>query len=328
MIITRTPLRIPLGGGGTDLPTYYSRYGGALLGAAIDKYVYITINRRFEESIRVSYSQTEIADSVDEIKHPLVREALKLLRLSHSLEIVSIADLPANTGLGSSSSFTVGLLHALHALKRESVGPQQLAEEAFHIEVERLGEPIGKQDQYMAAYGGVTALQIACSGTVAARHLPLPEDVMQQFESDVMLFYTGIKRGAGDVLVDQSQAVTRGDEEVAQSLHEIKAIGRQVEEALIDGDVTRFGALLHQHWLTKKRMSAKISSDHIDRWYDLALQHGATGGKLMGAGGGGFFMFHVRNGDKARLRKALAVEHLRETRFAIEREGSKVMLNV
>jgi len=327
MIVTRTPLRIPLGGGGTDLPAYYSRYGGFLVSAAINKYVYIVVNRRFEDSIRVSYSKTEIVDRLEEVEHPIVREALKLLGLGPGLEVVSIADLPANTGLGSSSSFTVGLLNALHTFKREGVTPQQLAEEAFHIEVEILGEPIGKQDQYMAAFGGITSLQIATDGAVKAMPLPVAEEVAEQLENDVMLFYTGIKRSAGEVLRGQSQAVSRGDGEVSQALHAIKAIGWQVMEALLAGDLLRFGELLHRHWQVKKRMSAKISSDHLDRWYELARRNGAIGGKVMGAGGGGFFMFYCNGSDKAQLRKALAAEGLREMRFALEREGSKVLVN-
>lgn len=328
MIVTRTPLRIPLGGGGTDLPSYYSRYGGLLVSAAINKYIYIVVNRRFEDSIRVSYARTEIVDRIDELEHPIAREALTLLEMGCGLEIISIADLPANTGLGSSSSFTVGLLHALHAFKRESVSPQQLAEEAFHIEVERLREPIGKQDQYAAALGGVTCLRIATDGVVEATQLPIVEEVIQQFENDVMIFYTGVKRAAGEILAGQSQAVSNGHGETTGALHEIKAIGENVREALLAGELLRFGHLLQRHWEAKKRMSDRISSGHLDRCYELARENGAIGGKVMGAGGGGFFMFYCDGADKARMRRALTAEGLREMRFAIEPEGSKVLVNI
>lgn len=328
MIITKTPLRIPLGGGGTDLPSYYSRHGGFLVSAAIDKYIHILVNRRFEDNTRVSYSKTEIAESVDQIEHPIVREALKFLGVGPGLEIISIADLPANTGLGSSSSFTVGLLHALHALKGESVSPQQLAEEAFHIEVERLGEPIGKQDQYLAAYGGITALEIDRDGSVCAGPLTVSEEVVERLENDLLLFYTGVKRKAGDILIGQSKAASEGKGEVTGALHEIKGIGRQVMQTLRDGDLLRFGELLHLHWEVKKQMSKKISSNHLDRWYDLARQNGAVGGKVMGAGGGGFFMFYCNGNDKDHLRRVLSAEGLRCLRFSLAPQGSKVMVNL
>ncbi len=328
MIITRTPMRIPLGGGGTDLPSYYQRYGGLLVSAAIKTYVYITLNRRFEDNIRISYSRTEIADTVDAIEHPIVREALRLLELGPGLEIVSIADAPANTGLGSSASFTVGLLLALHAHKREHPSPQQLAEEAFEIEAIRLHEPVGKQDQYIAAYGGVTSLEIACNGCVTARPLAVSAESIHQFEHEVMFFYTGIQRRAGDVLMQQSQALSGGNCDVATAMHEIKAIGYEVAAALQKGDLQRFGELLDAHWQVKKRTAGNMTSRTIDAWYDIARRHGATGGKVMGAGGGGFLMLYAPSGDKTRLRSVLSTAGLREVRFAIEPEGAKVMLNI
>jgi len=328
VIVSRTPLRISLGGGGTDLPSYYRCYGGFLVSAAINKYVYITVNRRFEDSIRVSYSRTEIVDCVEEIEHPIVREALKLLHLDHGLEIVSMADLPSNTGMGSSGSFTVGLLQALHAFKRETVAPEQLAEEAFHVEAELLGEPVGKQDQYIAAFGRITSLEIDPQGRVAVTPLELREEVIEQLESDAMLFYTGIQRRASDVLGDQQQALSEGQADVAQSLHEIKAIGREVAAALQAGNLTHFGELLQAHWEAKKRTSAKISSSEVDRRCELARENGALGGKLMGAGGGGFLLLYCPNDHKAQLRKAMGAEGLKELRFAVDHDGSKVIVNV
>ncbi len=328
MIVTRTPLRIPLGGGGTDLPSYYQKHGGFLVSAAINKYVYIFLGSRFEESMRISYSTTEIVDAVDEIEHPIVREALKLTELGPGLEIVSMADMPANTGLGSSGSFTVGLLLALHTYKRETVSPQELAEEAFYIEAERLDEPVGKQDQYAAALGGITRMKIDAEGCVDATRLKLRDDVIEQLESDAMLFYTGIQRSASDVLDDQKNALSNGSTMVADSLHTIKKIGQDIARCLQEGDLIRFGELLHEHWEAKKGTSALISSSDVDRWYEIARQSGAIGGKLMGAGGGGFFIFYCPNGHKAQLRRAMIAEGLKEMRFAVDHDGSKVVVNI
>lgn len=328
MIITRTPMRIPLGGGGTDLPSYYSRHGGFLISAAINKYVYISLNKRFEDSIRISYSRTEIVDCVEDIQHPIVREAMKLLGLDGGIEIVSIADVPANTGLGSSSSFTVGLLNALHAYKREHPPPQALAEEAYHIEVEILGAPIGKQDQYVGALGGITCLDIARNGMVTVIPMALSDHVVHELESNLVLFYTGIRRNASEVLGEQSRAVQAGEEQVTAAMHTIKEIGREVKAALERGNAHRFGELMDIHWGTKKQLSPSVSANEIDRWYEIARSNGAVGGKVMGAGGGGFFVFYCENGhDKQSLRKALASEGLKEMRFAIDFEGTKVMMN-
>ena len=327
MIVTRTPFRVPLGGGGTDLPSYYSRHGGFIVSAAINRYVYIMLNRRFEDNLRVSYSQTEIADCAERVEHPIVREALKFVGIDRNLEIVSIADLPANTGLGSSCSFTVGLLNALHALKREHVPLDELAEEACHLEIERLGEPIGKQDQYMAALGGITCLEIDREGGVRAQPLRIPDDVVQELENSVMVFYTGIQRRASEVLSGQSRAAEEGDPRVVAALHMIKEIGRDIKDALELGDLDRFGWLLDQHWEVKKHISDKVSSPNIDAWYTAAKNVGALGGKVMGAGGGGFFMFYCPNGQKARLRETLTGQGLRELRMGIDFEGSKVLIN-
>jgi D-glycero-alpha-D-manno-heptose-7-phosphate kinase len=328
VIVTRAPLRVPLGGGGTDIPSYYRASGGFFVSAAINKYIYITINPRFEDSMRVSYSRTEIVESVDEIEHPIVREVLRLLGVTRPLEIISMADLPSNTGLGSSGSFTVGLLQALHTFNRDHVGPQQLAEEAFHIEAEVLGEPVGKQDQYIAAFGHIAAFEIACDGSVGVTRLNLDEEVVDRLENDAMLFYTGKKRDAAVVLNDQKDSLINGRGNAATSLDEIKAIGYQVSDALVKGDLTRFGALLDMHWRAKRRSSELISDADLDRWYTLARSKGALGGKLMGAGGGGFYLFYCPNDYKSGLRKALVAEGLREMRFAIDEEGSKVLINL
>jgi D-glycero-alpha-D-manno-heptose-7-phosphate kinase len=327
MIVTRTPTRIPLGGGGTDIRSYASRYGGFLISAAINKYVYITVNSRFEDSTRVSYSKTEIADRVDDIEHPIVREALRLLGVEGGLEIVSIADIPANTGLGSSGAFTVGLLNALHAFKRENVPAEILAGEASTILMDILGEPIGVHDQYLAALGGMTCLAIDQDGTVKASPLATCNGIAEELETSLLLFYTGVKRSASEVLADESQAISRSRDGVTAALHTVKEIGWQVKEALETADLRRFGELLDQHWQSKKRLSKRVSSDRFDSLYQMAKASGALGGKIMGAGGGGFFMFYCENHDKARLREAMAVQGLKEMRFAIDYEGSKVLVN-
>ncbi|MCK4223689.1 MAG: hypothetical protein KAX39_00825 [candidate division Zixibacteria bacterium] len=326
MIVTRTPVRIPLGGGGTDLPSYYTQYGGSLLSAAIDKYIYVTVNKRFEDSIRVSYSETEIAEKTEKIKHPIVRETLKLLGIDSGVEITSIADVPSNTGLGTSSSFTVGLLHALHTYKREKISAKELAEEACFLEIELLKEPIGKQDQYAASYGGVVCLELDRLGNVKVESLHLSEDAKDQLESNTLLFYTGIRRSAGKVLSSQNKATSVKREKTVESLHRIKKIGEETKEAFEKENLDRFGKLLDVHWQTKKKLSNKISSSQVDRWYEIAKNNGASGGKLMGAGGGGFFMFYCNNGKNG-FRKIMRKEGLREMPFRLDFEGSKVLVN-
>jgi D-glycero-alpha-D-manno-heptose-7-phosphate kinase len=327
MIVTRTPLRIPLGGGGTDLPSYYTQYGGFLISATIDKYIYITLNKRFEKTIRLSYSLTEIVESVEEIKHPIVREALKLLKIDFGIEITSIADVPSNTGLGTSSAFTVGLLNALHTYKNEKVNAKDLAEEACYIEIELLKEPIGKQDQYLAAFGGIICLDIDRLGTVRVIPLKLSEDTLDQLESNTLLFYTGIKRSASEVLGSQSKDASLNQDKVIQGMHEIKKIGLEIKECFEKEDLERFGNLLDLHWQTKKTLSDKMTQERIDQWYEIAKKNGALGGKLMGAGGGGFFMFYCNNGKNG-LRKTMEQENLKEMRFRLEFEGSKVLINI
>lgn len=327
MIITRAPLRISLGGGGTDLPSYYSQYGGYLVSAAIDKYVYIAVKRRFTDGIRVSYNQTEIVSTIQEIQHPIVRETLQYLDMHDNIEIISIGDIPANTGLGSSGSFTVSLLLALHTLRHEHRTPQQLAEEAFHIEAERLGEPIGKQDEYIAAFGGITSLDITTDGTVTAQAVPVAEGTLQEFEHDLLLFYTGMQRRASDVLAKQQDAVKNQQPQVSQSMHAIKGIGHTIRQALADGQAHRIGELMHEHWLHKLKISAAMAPGGVAEWYNLARQHGAVGGKLVGAGGGGFMLLYCDQ-HKAAVRQALLAQGLKELHFAFDYGGATVIVNL
>ncbi len=328
MILTRAPLRISLGGGGTDLPSYYSHYGGFILSGAINKYVYVYTNRPAADNLlRIKYSRYEEVSRVDDIQHDLVRPTLKLLNLNTSLEIVSMADVPAGTGLGSSGSYLVALLTALYAFKREQVPTPVLAEQACHIEMNLAHHPVGKHDHYLAAFGGITCLDIDPDGTVHVSPLSISRSTMEELRNCILLFYTGIIRHSRDILQDQEVDTQRGDTAVVDSLHRTKELGYRIKEALKKGDLERFGLLLDEHWQNKKRRSGKISHPEIDRWYDIAKENGALGGKIMGAGGGGFFMFYCPNNHKVRLRQAMAAEGLREMPFDFDFEGAKVLVN-
>jgi len=329
MILARAPFRISLGGGGTDLPSYYSQHGGFILSAAINKYLYIYVNRpAADDFIRVKYSRYEQVSSPDEIQHDLVRPALKVLNLNGSLEIVSMADIPAGTGLGSSGTYLVALLAALYELKREKVPIQALAEQACHIEMNLAAHPVGKHDHYLAAFGGITCLDLRTDGRVQVSSLDTSITTVEEFRNSVLLFYTSMIRPSSDILGEQKRDTQRGDSTVVDSLHRTKELGYRVKEALEQGDLERFGLLLHEHWENKKRRSDKISDPRIDQWYALARENGALGGKIMGAGGGGFFMFYCPNNRKARLRQALFAAGLREMPYDFDFEGAKVLVNL
>ena len=326
MIITRSPLRISLGGGGTDLPSYYRDHSGFLIAAAIDKYVYITLHRTFAEEIIVKYSQLERVASVDEIKHPIIREAIRLVGLERPhIEITSMADIPAGTGLGSSGSFTTALLKALHCAKNNFFHPADLAEQACHIELDRLKEPIGKQDQYIAAFGGLTCFRFLPDGKVEAWPLQVSQDTLHQLEDNLLLFFTGYSRSASAVLKEQDDKSAQGDQQMTANLHFVKQLGLESKAALERGDLQRFAELMNVHWENKKKRSGKMSNDKIDEWYQLARAHGALGGKLIGAGGGGFLMFYAE--DKAPLRKVMREAGLVEVRFRFDFEGTKVLVH-
>ena len=325
MIITRTPMRISIGGGGTDLPSYYRKFGGFVISAAINKYVYITINRAFFDGFFLKYSELEHAATYDEIRHPLIREALRLQAMERGLEIVSIADVPAGTGLGSSGSFLVGLMHALHAHKRQPVDAETLACEAIEIEMNRLGEPVGKQDQYIAAYGGLTCQEYRPDDSVAVTPLRLGEAKVCELRNSLMLFFVGYTRQANALLQDQQQRSLQGDAEMLDGLHFVKELGHQIKGVLEAGDIPRFGELMHQHWLRKRARSAGMSNSLIDGLYDLARDRGgATGGKLVGAGGSGFLLFHTH--DRRRLRSVMTEAGLREMDFTFDFDGSMVAM--
>ncbi len=324
MIITRSPLRISLGGGGTDLPSYYREHEGFLVAAAIDKYVYITQHRTFQRDIIVKYSRLERVQTVDEIEHPIVREALKLTGVTDPhLELTSMADIPGGTGLGSSGSFTTALLKALHAYRKNILSPAELAEQACDIELNKLGEPIGKQDQYIAAIGGITAFTFRKDGRVEYRPCKIAEETFFNLEDNLLLFFTGYSRSASAILKDQNEKSRQHDPAMLDNLHFTKELGFKSLDALERGNLDEFARLMDVHWQRKKARSAGMSNQHINDWYDHAMKHGALGGKLIGAGGGGFLMFYAA--DKTRLRHAMREKGLQEVRFRFDFEGSKVV---
>ena len=325
MIITRSPLRISLGGGGTDLASYYRNQSGFLIAAAIDKYVYITLHTTFVQGLIIKYSKMEQVTTIDDIQHPIIRECLRCTDADAPyLEITSMADIPAGTGLGSSGSFTTALLKALHTMKKNLVHPQELAEQACHIEIDILKEPIGKQDQYIAAYGGISCFRFLPNDTVEAWPLAIDTDTMYALEDNLLLFFTGYFRAASDILKKQDDRSKKNDKEMISHLHFIKELGLESKDALEAGNLNRFAELLNVHWEHKKKRSEKMSNDRINDWYELARKNGALGGKLVGAGGGGFLLFYAE--DKIRLRKAMHSIGLQEVRFRFDFEGTKVII--
>jgi len=324
MIITRSPLRICLGGGGTDLPSYYRQHTGFVISAAINRYVYITINEAFRPRIIVKYSKFEEVDRVDEIQHPIIREALKLTGVTGpNLEIVSLSDIPAGTGMGSSGSFTTALLSALHTLKRDFVLPHDLAEQACHIELELLNEPIGKQDQYISAFGGITCFQFLPDDRVIVEPLKIPPETLANLEDNLLLFFTGSSRNASDILRDQDSRTKQNNSEMLDNLHFTKQLGIESRDALQSGDLNKFADLMNVHWEHKKKRSPGMTSGEIDKLYDLARDNGARGGKLIGAGGGGFLMFYTE--EKTRLRAVMRGAGLREVRLQFDFAGTTVV---
>lgn len=324
MIIARSPLRISLGGGGTDLPSYYREHGGFLVAGALDKYVYLTLHRTFQQEIILKYSKLERVQSVEQIEHPIVREALKLTGVTDPhIELTSMADIPGGTGLGSSGSFTTALLKVLHTAQKSIISPAELAEQACDIELNKLGEPIGKQDQYIAAIGGITAFTFHKDGRVEYRPCKISEETLFNLEDNLLLFFTGYSRSASGILKDQNEKSKANDQAMLDNLHFTKDLGYQSLSALEGGNLEEFARLMDVHWQRKKARSSGMSNQHINNWYDHAMSHGALGGKLIGAGGGGFLMFYAH--DKTKLRRAMREKGLQEVRFRFDFEGTKVV---
>jgi D-glycero-alpha-D-manno-heptose-7-phosphate kinase len=324
VIISRTPLRITLGGGGTDLPSYYERFGGMVLSAAIDRYVYVAINRTFTDDYFLKYSAIERVQRIEDIEHPIIREALRLHPIGPSIELVSVADIPAGTGLGSSGTFTVGLLKSIYAFMRQNVTAEQIAAEACHIEMDILGRPVGKQDQYASAYGGLECQKIDQDGKVTVASIAVSTDTLHDLQEHMCLFFTGYSRNADEILEEQRTQSTEGDIEMIESLHRVKSIGLASLTALQKGDTAAFAGLMNEHWEHKKRRSATMSNSAIDTLYQIGMGNGALGGKLVGAGSGGFLLFYAKDTDQ--LRRAFASEGLNEVRFQFDHDGSVVLV--
>lgn len=326
MITTRSPLRISLGGGGTDLPSYYREHGGFLIAGAINRYVYVNVMRPFTAGIYLKYSHLEHVEATDDVQHPIIREAIKMLDFrTPQVEITTLADIPSGTGLGSSGSFTTALLKALYVHRMRQIEPKELAEKACEIEIDRLGEPIGKQDQYIAACGGLTCFTFNPDNSVDVEPLKISMDTKFDLEDNLLLFFTGFSRSAGSILKDQNTKTKGSDKDMIANLHFVKELGLRSKVMLESGNTEDFGALMHEHWEHKKRRSGGMSNAQIDDWYDLGVKNGATGGKLVGAGGGGFLLFYAN--DRNKLRHAMAKAGLEEVRFAFDFEGTKVLFS-
>lgn len=324
MLITQTPLRVSIGGGGTDLPSYYRRFGGFVIAAAITKYVYVGINRTFTPDYFLKYAQLERVSKIQDIRHPIIREALAMHDIGPSVEIVSLADIPGGTGLGSSGTFSVGLLRAMYAFEHDQPPPAELAEQACSIEIDRLGRSVGKQDQYIATFGGLKCFEFLPDGKVVVEPLAVSAETRNDLEDHLLLFFTGYSRDAGALLEDQQRRSNEQDPTMLEGLHETKRLGREIRAVLERGDTRAFGELMHEHWQRKRRRSKGMSGDSIDHWYEVGRKNGAVGGKLVGAGGGGFLLFYAS--DPSALRRAMAGAALTETRFGFDHEGTSVIV--
>jgi D-glycero-alpha-D-manno-heptose-7-phosphate kinase len=327
MIITRTPFRFTLGGGGTDLPAYYSKYGGFVFAAGINRYMFINLNRPVvDDLIRIKYTRSETVEHRDQVQHEIARTAMQMAGIENAIEIASMADVPAGTGLGSSSCYAVGLLNGLHTFNREYIPLKDLAEEACRLEIDILKKPIGKQDQYMAAFGGLTVLNIDKDGRVGVKKANVSEETADDLNNNLLMFYTNTQRDANHILAEQSSGAASDRKNVVESMHYIKEIGHKVLAAVESGNITDVGLLFDKHWEYKKKISAKMSNPRFDEIYTVAKQNGAIGGKVSGAGGGGFFVFYVEE-KHSKFRSVMKQLGLREMRYRFDFEGTKVLVN-
>jgi D-glycero-alpha-D-manno-heptose-7-phosphate kinase len=322
MIIVQTPLRVSFFGGGTDFADYYRAEGGCALSTAIDKYIFVTIKQRFDEKLRVGYTQTEMVNSIDEIQHELIRESLRKTGIYKGVEITTMGDIPSQgSGLGSSSTVTVGALHAMYSYLNELVVAERLAREACEIEIDRLGKPIGIQDQYIAAYGGLRFFEFRPDGCVQSQPIILSAERRRLLNENLLLFFTGVTRRADTILTEQKQKIA----DRRAVLSEMKALAYTARDALLSGELDEIGRLLHEGWLLKKQLASQISNSHLDEMYNAARSAGALGGKITGAGGGGFLLLYCPPGTAEKVRAALS--HLRELPFLLAQDGSKVIFN-
>ena len=327
MIITRTPFRITLGGGGTDLPSYYENHGGFIFSFTLNRYMYINVNRpSVDQFIRVNYSESETVNQVSDLKHNIARACLQKFKIEKSIEIASMADIPSGSGLGSSSCYTVGLLNALHCLNRTNVSLDRLADEACRIEIDILKKPMGKQDQYLATYGGFLVMEIKKNGKVNVSNANIDISVLDDLKRNLLVFYTGKQRTNEKILKEQDNSTKHNDKEVLNSLHYIKESGYKILEIIESGNITKLGLMFDEHWERKKKLSSGVSNPFFNDIYDHAIINGALGGKLSGAGGGGFFTFYIEE-NHGKLRKAMLEKGLIELRYDFDFEGTKILAN-
>ncbi len=325
MIIVRSPLRVSLGGGGTDIPSYSSKYGGFCISAAVDKYIYTALNITPHDYMIIKYSETELPTFINDIKHPIIREAMKFVGISNiNLELVSMADIPAGTGLGSSSSFTCALLKILHTYKKEFIYPKELAEEACHIEIDILKAPIGKQDQYISSCGGINCFNFNKDKTVKITPLKISDETLYSLEDNLLLFFTGYSRQVSSILKEQDDKSKQNDSSMIENLHQVKQMGYDSKKAFESGNLEEFANIMNDHWELKKQRSKNMSNNNIDKWRDIALKNGALGGKVVGGGGGGYLMFYSENNQK--LRHAMIKEGLKEMRFKFDFTGTQQII--
>jgi len=332
MIIVRAPFRLPLGGGGTDLPPYYTKYGGSLITATINKYMFVNINEpALVNNIKIGYTKIETVglDKIDDIQHDIVRETLKYLDIKRPIEIQSMADISAGTGMGSSSAYTVALLKGLNTMNRRFISLSEMAEEACKIEMELCKKPIGKQDQYASTFGGINQLNIDKLGNVIVTPINIKQETIYELENRLMMFYTNINRDANKIIKNQNKIIKANENNIIESMHSIKEIGYKIKNSLLNDDIDSFGYLLHSHWTEKRRISEQMSNSNIDKWYNLGIKNGALGGKIMGAGGGGFLLFCIDDTkNRKKLRESMEKEGLRYMDFKFDFEGVKVLANI
>ena len=327
MIVSRTPFRITLGGGGTDLPSYYKEHGGFILSFCLSKYMYICINRpSADDLIRLKYSISESVESVEDLQHDIAKACLQRVNINSRIEIASLSDIPAGSGLGSSSTYTVGLLNALHSLNGEYKSLEFLADEACKIEMDILKKPMGKQDQYLAALGGFVMLEIDKDGTVKSEKIQLDKSIMNELNRNLLIFYTGQQRKNDKILKEQDDSTKNNQEEVLNSLHYIKESGYKILDIVKSGNLDELGGMFRDHWEMKKKLSSGVTNDKIDSIYNIALNNGATGGKITGAGGGGFFTFYCSQ-DHQKLRNVMKAEGLKELDYSFDLDGSRIISN-
>ena len=324
MLIVRSPLRISIGGGGTDIPSYYAEKEGFFISAAIDKYIYVTITKPFEKGIYLKYSKIEKVKNVESIKHKLIKETLKNIKIENKIEISTLTDIPARTGLGSSGSFTTGLIKAIYSYNQKMIGRRELAELACKIEIEKLKQPSGKQDQYISVYGGISEFQINKKGFVSVKSLKLKDSTILDLEDNLLLFFTGFSRNSSLILNEQNKRTLKSDKDIFENLDYVKELGFEIKKTLLKGDCTEFGKLMNEHWKHKLKRSKNMSNQKINETYDYAIRNGAIGGKLIGAGGGGFLLFYTNSPTK--LRKAMLQQKMEEIRFKFDFEGVKQIL--